>query len=283
MVSKQRQAGRGARVLALVVGLLASGASGAARAQTCHGPDLDRQPERPFRAALATLAATYDVNGHQGNYEGVLASFAYRADWYGAEVLLPAYRLDRAQGVEYGIGDLMVTLRGTFLRAAGGKLTAGVELPVMLPTGDEARDLGMGRVMLMPDAYLALHWSALLLRAQAGYGYMFGDMYMPPGHYRHHHGSHGPLIMSSPLVNPMNMSEFEHALLVGLSLPRDFSVHARWWGAVPIASEMGVLREAVALGATAALARFDVTLELQRTLTGDAFEWKPLLQLGAVF
>lgn len=253
-----------------------------AEAQACHGPQLEL-PKRdlPFRASLAALAANYDVNGYAGNYQGLWATFAYRGDWYGAELMLPAYRLDRMQGVEYGLGDLMVTLRGTLYRAWNGDLAVGLELPVMVPTGDADRELGMGHVMLMPDAYVAVNVRPLVLRAQLGYGQMIGMMHMPAS--GHHHGGSAPMKMRSPLVNPMNESELEHALLVGLQLPLDFTLHARWWGAVPVAYDMGVLRQAVAAGATATLSRFDLTLELQRTITGDAFAWKPLLQLGVVF
>ncbi len=263
--------------LAMALAMLAS----PAQAQSCHGPQLDPgKAETPFRAQLAVLAANYDVNGYAGNYEGLWASFAYRSAWWGAEVMLPAYRLDHAQGIDYGLGDLMLTARGTFLRAWDGDLSMGVELPVMLPTGDWKRDLGMGNVMLMPDVYFALKLKPLLVRAQLGYGYMFGDMHMPREHVAHHHGH---MIMSAPLVNPMNMSELEHALLVGVQLPFDVTVHARWWGAAPIHADMGVLRQAVALGAGIVLSRFDITFELQRTITGSAFEWKPLLQTGVVF
>lgn len=266
----------------LVVSWLASSTQ-RADAQACHGPQLDQpKQDRPFRATVAALAATYDVNGYAGNYQGLLTTFAYRADWYGAEVMLPVYRLDRRQGIEYGLGDVMVTLRGTAFRAWNGDLSLGVELPIMVPTGDADRELGMGNVMLMPDVYLAMNLRPLVLRAQLGYGYMFGDMHMASDHGGHA-GHAGSMKMSSPLVNPMNMSELEHALLVGVQLPRDFVVHARWWGAAPIHDDMGVLRQAVALGASVALSRYDLTLELQRTLTGDAFEWKPLLQVGAVF
>lgn len=268
----------------LVVGSLIGGLANSAHAQACHGPEVERQGSRQrLRVTLAALAANYKVNGYPGNYQGLLTSVAYRADWYGAEVLLPAYRLNRSQGDEYGIGDAMVTLRGTFVRAWDGELAFGIELPMMFPTGDAKLDLGMGHVMLMPDLYVSMHTKPVFVRAQAGYGYMFGDMSMPPGDYMQHHGSHGPLIMSNPLVNPMNMSEFEHSLLVGFDLPRELRAHARWWGAVPVASYMGVLRQAVAAGLTAALSRFDLTVELQRTLTGHAFEWKPFVQLGVVF
>lgn len=257
--------------------------SGVAHAQACHGPELDVRQLRPFRATLALLAANYDVNGYAGNYEGLYASFAYRTPWYGAEVLLPAYRLDRMQGTEYGLGDMILTLRGTFFRAREGDLSLGVELPVMVPTGDADRDLGMGRVMPMPDVYFAMTLRALWLRAQAGYGHMLGGMHTPSSGAEQHHHTGSATKMTSPLVNPMNMHEFEHALLVGYDIRPYLSVHARWWGAVPVMDDMGVLRQAVAAGVSGKLAPFDFTFELQRTIAGHAFEWKPLLQLGATF
>jgi hypothetical protein len=98
----------------------------------------------------------------------------------------------------------------------------------------------------------------------------------------HHHGaSAGP--MRHPLVNPMNRSEFEHALTLGLGLARTLSVHARWFGAVPIDDEHGMVREILALGATASMAALDVTLEGQKPVLGDPFDYKLVLQLGASF
>lgn len=254
-----------------------------AHAQACHGPDLDVHEEReqPFRATVAASVATYDVQGYAGNYEGLYASLAYRTPGYGAEVLLPSYRLDRMQGIEYGLGDMIITLRGTFIHAHEGNIALGVELPLMVPTGDATRDLGMGRVMPMPNVHFTMVMRSFWLRAQLGYGKMIGGTRSTQG--AQHHGGGGSMKMRSPLVNPMNMSEFEHALLVGFDVQRYTSAHARWWGAVPVADDMGVLRQAVAAGFSIKLSRFDLTIELQRTISGDAFEWKPLLQLGATF
>lgn len=266
--------------LVLVLGVLVA-RGGPVRAQSCHGPVLlQEERPRPFHASLALLTTNYEINGYAGNYQGAWATVAYRTDWYGAEVLLPAYRLDHAQGIDYGLGDLMATLRANVLRRRDGDVTVGVELPIMVPTGDVHRNLGMGNVMLMPAVYLALTSRPLFVRAQLGYGYMFGPMHMPREPVAHPTGER---IMSVPLVNPMNMSELEHALMLGVRLPHELALHARAWGAVPVHSDMGVLRQAVAVGASIALARYDVTLELQRAVAGSAFEWKPFLQLGAAF
>ncbi|HEX5660316.1 MAG TPA: hypothetical protein VFX59_24140 [Polyangiales bacterium] len=263
--------------------MLALTCSAQARAQACHAPDIRDRHDRelPFRATLAALAATYDRDGYEGNYQGLYGTFAYNAAWWGAEVMLPVYRLDRRSGTEYGLGDMMVTARAALYRTREGDLELGAELPVMLPTGDAERELGMGNVMPMPDLYFSLHLHPLVLRAQAGYGRMIGEHHMPASHEHHHAGGH--MESRSPTVNPMNMSELEHALLLGLGLRRELSVHLRWWGAVPVADSMGVLRQALALGANASWEWFDLTLEVQRTLVGGAFEWRELLQLGAIF
>lgn len=279
-----RTFGSSPALLALALLFVLAGAR--AHAQACHAPDVRERHERavPFRATLAALAATYERDGYQGTYQGLFGTFAYSAPWYGAEVLLPAYRLDRPQGIEYGLGDMVVTLRGVLFRAWEGDIELGAELPLMLPTGDPKRELGMGRVMPMPDVYFSLHAHPLVLRAQAGYGYMNGEHEMPVDPHAHHHGGAAhPMKTRSPIVNPMNNSEFEHALLLGLGLRRDLSVHVRWWGALPIADSMGVSRQALAAGASANWEWFDVTLEVQHALTGGAFEWKELLQLGAIF
>jgi hypothetical protein len=269
------------RVFGLTLTLILAGTA-QVRAQACHAPDIRDRHDRelPFRATLAALAATYDRDGYEGNYQGLYGTFAYNAPWWGAEVMLPVYRLDRRSGVEYGLGDMMVTVRGAFYRSWEGDLELGAELPVMLPTGDEDRELGMGHVMPMPDVYFSLHAHPLVLRAQAGYGRMIGDHQMSGGEHAHHHQE---MEGRSPTVNPMNSSEFEHALLLGFGLRRELGLHVRWWGAVPVADSMGVLRQALAAGASANWEWLDVTLEVQRTLAGGAFEWRELLQVGAIF
>ncbi len=216
----------------------------------------------PFRATFAGLYASYQRGGDEGHYQGLYASFAYHAPWWGAELLLPAYRLEQRGGSEYGLGDLVLSARGALYRAREGDLELGVELPLLLPTGNQ--QLGIGHVMPMPDVYFSLHAHPAVLRVQAGYGRKIG--------------SSDP---RQPIVNPLNDSEFEHAFTLGLGLRRDLIVHVRWWGALPVSG--GVLRQALAGGASVNLEWFDMTLELQRALTGSAFEWRELVQLGAIF
>lgn len=263
--------------LALLVALVVEPSRG--QAQACHPVEL-RKPERvPFRATLGMLAGGYGSGDDAGDYQGLYAGFGYWADWYGAELLLPAYRLSRSTGTDYGLGDLMVTARGTAIRAREGALTAGVELPVTLPTGDSSRELGMGRVMLMPGLWFSFVRAPFTVRLQAGYGRMLGTTNVAEAH--HHGPSSGPL--RHPIVNPMNRSEFEHAVTLGLGLSRTLSVHARWFGAVPIADDHGEVRQILAAGATASLAAFDVTLEGQKPVVGDPFDYRLVLQLGASF
>ncbi|MEY4511090.1 MAG: hypothetical protein RLZZ450_3212 [Pseudomonadota bacterium] len=266
-------------VASVVFALLVAG-SDRAEAQACHTIEFRKPDKGRFRATVGLLAATYGSGDDAGDYQGVYTGFGYRADWYGAEVLLPAYHLSRSAGTEYGLGDLVVTARGTGIRAREGAITAGVELPVMFPTGDAQRELGMGRVMPMPGLWFAFVRAPFTVRMQAGYGHMIGTEKAAEEHH-HHEASAAP--MRHPIVNPMNRSEFEHGLTLGLGLSRTMSVHARWFGAVPVADDHGVVREILAAGATASMAAFDVTLEGQKPVAGDPFDYRLVLQLGASF
>lgn len=266
-------------LVALVLLALSFTSVSGAEAQACHTVEFRKPEKERFRTTLGLLAAGYGSGDDAGDYQGLYAGFGYRADWYGGEVLLPAYRLSRDAGTEYGLGDLVLTARGTAIRAREGTLTAGVELPVMFPTGDSSRELGMGRVMPMPGLWFAFVRAPLSVRVQAGYGHMIGTEKVAKAH--HHGAATGP--MRHPIVNPMNRSEFEHGLTLGLGLSRTLSVHARWFGAVPIADDHGVVREILAAGATASMDAFDVTLEGQRPVAGDPFDYKLVLQLGASF
>jgi len=259
---------------ALLAALLAEPSRG--QAQACHPVEFRKPDQARFRSTLGFLAAGYGSGDDAGDYQGLYAGVGYRADWFGGELLLPAYRLSRSTGDTYGLGDLVLTARGTAIRARSDAITAGVELPVMLPTGDEKQSLGMGRVMPMPGLWFSFARAPFVVRAQAGYGHMIGST--PSEH--HQHGTTGTEPERHPIVNPMNRSEFEHALTLGLGLARTLSVHARWFGAVPVADESGVLREILAAGATASFAAFDVTTELQVPVAGDPFDYKVVIQLG---
>ncbi len=255
---------------------------GIADAQTCHSlNDPRKDAEYPFRAVSGVLVAGYERAGERGDYEGLYAGFGYRQPWFGADVLLPAYRLARAHQTELGLGDLLVTARGTALRAYDGKIAFGVELPAMLPTGRESASLGMGHVMLMPALWFALALEPFSLQARAGYGRVLGQMQMEMDadvHAAHAHQTKG----QTPIVNPMNHSEFEHALDLGLAVQKHVSLHARWFGAVPV-GDAGVTRQILGAGATLGFDQADFTLELQRPFAGNPFELKGAMQLVGRF
>lgn len=264
---------------ALLIGATLSAGSRAA-AQTCHSITFRELDKAPFRADLGLSTADYGSGDEDGggNYQGLYGSFRYASRWVGAALLLPSYRLANPQGDSYGLGDMVLALRATALALRQDELTMGVELPLMLPTGNEARGLGMGHVMPMPALWLAYVRAPFSLRLQLGYGWAIGaSRELEP----HHHGGGG--VARHPPVNPMNRSELEHALTLGLGLSRSLSVHLRWFGAVPIDDPGGVVRQVLAGGMTATVEALDLTFELQRPVAGDAFDYKVLLQLGVSF
>lgn len=256
--------------LALTVGMVAP-KRGAA--QTCHPLAVEHAPAR-FRATLGLQFATYDVAGERGDYEGLYAGFAYRHRWFGLEAVLPAYRLGRDTSTEYGLGDVIVTARGTALSLREGAISLGLELPVMAPTGSADRQLGMGHAMLMPALWFALVEEPFALRTQLGYGRVFGEI---SDHA--HHG--GPGVGRTPLVNPMNRKELEHALALSLGVQRHIALQARWFGAVAIGE--GVTRQILGAGAIARLDPFELLVEVQVPVAGDPFVAKLVTQLALLF
>ena len=268
---------RSALVLHLLAVLMSFFASSEVHAQHCHAPLTVDAPDHAYRAYAGIVAASFGHGDDAGNYQGIFAGFAYQHPWWGAELRIPAYRLERpAASGTYGLGDVTLSASGTLLRLRDDSVRLGVELPVMLPTGDADRELGMGHVMLMPDLWLVLDLEPFALRAQVGYGLVLGDEPM-----QHHHVAGG--VMRSPLVNPMNRSELEHALIASLGLQRGTSIHVGWLGAVPIDDPGGVTRQILALGAAARLDPIEIGFELQRPVAGDPFFLRGVLQLTATF
>lgn len=257
-------------LLALTLWIVAP-ARGAA--QTCHPLAVEHGPAR-FRATLGLQFASYDVAGERGDYEGLYAGFAYRHRWFGLEVVLPAYRLARDTATEYGLGDLVFTARGTALSLREDAITLGVELPVMAPTGSADRQLGMGHTMLMPGLWFSLVHEPFALRAQLGYGRVLGEL-------ADHSDHGGPGVGRTPLVNPMNREELEHALALSLGVQRYIAVQARWFGAVPIGQ--GVTRQVLGAGAIARLDPFELLVEVQVPVAGDPFVAKLVTQLALLF
>ena len=251
---------------------------GEVRAQHCHAPLTVDAPDHAYRVYAGLVAASFGEGADAGNYQGLFAGFAYQQPWWGTELRVPAYRLERpATNGTYGLGDVTLSASGTLLRQRDDSVRMGVELPVMLPTGDEGRELGMGHVMLMPDLLLALDLEPVTFRAQIGYGQVIGSEPMQ----HHHHAAGG--VMRSPLVNPMNRSELEHALIASLGLRRHTSIHVGWLGAVPIHDPTGVTRQILVFGAAARVDAVELGFDIQRPVAGDPFFLRGVLQLTATF
>jgi hypothetical protein len=245
-----------------------------AHAQTCHPLAVKVEHETPLRAHVGLQIASYQVGEERGTYQALYGAFAYQQRWFGAELMLPAYRLDREGDTAYGLGDLVLTVRGTALSLREDRLRLGVEVPVSAPTGDPDRQLGMGHVMFMPALWFALSEGPFALQAQLGYGRVLGK---EDAHA--HHAAVAP--GRSPIVNPMNREELEHALAMRLDVQRYLAVQARWFGAVPIGE--GVTRQVLGGGIAAHVAPWELLVELQVPVAGDPFVVRLVTQVGVLF
>jgi hypothetical protein len=170
---------------------------------------------------------------------------------------------------DYGASDVALDVRAAVVRFS--EIALGLELAATLPTGDPARGLGMGHVMLMPGAFLQVEGAALRLLVQVAYGRALASA------AEHAHGSPGPL------VNPMNRSELEHAAALAYSFRSPLFAAARLFGAVPVATAGGAAREALGIALGASLTRAQLSAELQLPLVGTPFALKTLLSAAVAF
>ena len=234
-------------------------------------PSLRESEGASFRTSASALFATYSNASYTGEYQGVQAKAAYLLARVALEVALPYYRLVRNGLTDNGLGDLALDARALTFRTADGSLSFGPELALTLPMGNARRDFGMGHVMLMPGAWLALQGRGLTLIAQAAYGRSAASLDMKS----HRHES------VFPLVNPMNMQELEHAFSLGYAVHPQLELETRLLGAVPVNSPMGTARELWAAGVQASLGLFDFGVEVQLPLAGAIFRSKTLLSVAA--
>lgn len=262
--------------ISLAAALFATAVLGGSRAsaQTCHPLAVKVEHETPFRAHVGLQIASYEVGEERGTYQALYGAFAYQQRWFGAELMLPAYRLAREDASAYGLGDIVLTVRGTALSLRDDRVRLGVEVPVSAPTGDADRQLGMGHVMFMPGLWFAYGQGPFALQAQLGYGRVLGQ---EDAHA--HHAAIAP--GRSPIVNPMNREELEHALALRLEVQRYLAVQARWFGAVPIGD--GVTRQVLGGGAAAHFEPWELLVELQAPVAGDPFVVRLVTQVGVLF
>ncbi|MDB4976076.1 MAG: uncharacterized protein JWN48_4417 [Myxococcaceae bacterium] len=234
-------------------------------------PSLRERESASFRTSVSASFASYSNRSFTGEYQGVAAKASYLHPHVVLELSLPYYRLVSNGLTQHGVGDLALDGRVPAYRSADGMLSMGPELALTLPTGDAARNLGMGHVMLMPGGFFELQARGLLLIAQVAYGRSAARL----GGGAHHHGGY------FPLVNPMNMQEIEHAVSVGYRLHPNFELEARALGAVPVNIPQGNARELVGGGVRVTLGLFDFGVEVQLPVVGAPFKAKTFLTAAA--
>lgn len=262
------------RYAVIAVIAFVSGLATEASAQHCHPPAPSEPRRLGLRVALTSELATYRTTRFEGEYQGSSLGLGWEHRWVRLRASLPAYRLTRNGLAHHGLGDLFLDVRVPLASADNDIFVGGIGLAVVAPTGDSARDLGMGHFMLMPGAWAT--WRADRAFAQAHVAY--GRSLTSDGGA--HHGGGRP----GPIVNPMNASEVELALTGGASLIDQLRVRGGVYGAVPVAATGGASRAAAFVGMDVIpVGPFDVSLEGHLPLAGDPFLAKAVVSAGAQF
>lgn len=253
-----------------LAGLLLLGA-GPAAAEHCHPPAPVEGGALGFRVAASAEAATYRSARYEGEYQGASLSLGWEHRWAGLRAALPAYRIVRNGLEAYGLGDLLIDARIPFARSARGELSGGAGVAATLPTGDAAKDLGMGHAMLMPGLWVAWRGERAFLQAQLAYGRA-----LAAGGHAHHGGP-------APIVNPMNASEIEGAAAAGVRLHEHLRVRGGLHGAIPVADEAGAARGVAVAGGDIVFGAFLLGVEGHVPMVGDPFLAKAVVSVAATF
>ena len=218
----------------------------------------------PYALAVGVLAATYTSPIYEGDYQG--AQLGARAAWgrIGVAASLAAYRIAKNGKTVDGIGDLMLHLHATAITR--GHVMAGVMVMMSLPTADDLAGLGMGHVMLMPQAWVVYAPGRFAFAASAGYARMFG------GHAAH--AEHGVALW--PLVDPMNAIELPFDGTAMFALTPQLGVGARLAGGIPVGT--GDTRVAAGGRVTWIAGSVVTSAELLGGVAGDPFGLRGMLE-----
>jgi hypothetical protein len=219
-----------------------------------------------FGIGLRMEAASTIVDELPASYQGVALHAHVHAGPIVVAAHLPAYRLDSARGLYYGTGDLHVEAWLRVVRRPA--VSAGVGLPVGLPTGSAERLLGMGHVMIMPAAFVAVRRGPFDAIALAAYHRALG------GSGEHEHAANGPA------VAPMAKEEVAAAaqLTYWLDAAGATGAVAETGFAVPLVDGAST-RAAAGVGARVRRGRYDVTVTVQLGLAGDPFIARGVVEL----
>lgn len=240
--------------VAALVGLVAP--AGEARA----GHDMASMSETHHADSEVSIgvsveAAEFETMFYVGSYQGVTPSLGWMRGRFGATAALGLYHLTQNGLSRYGAGDAALAAHATVL--AGEAWQAGVALHVMLPTGSERENFGMGHAMATPSAWASWRAAPVTLSATAGYGRALVSI-----DETHDHGAR-------PLVDPMNLQELTWSAAADVEVGHGVQLGGRTRGAAPIGN--GQTR--VIGGGRVAWASDHVTtgLEVQLGLVGDPF------------
>lgn len=217
---------------------------------------------------LSVLAAEYDNVSYVGSYQGVAPSASFARGRFGATAAIALYHLDQNGLSRYGLGDL--ALGGHAALVETEALDAGLALHVMLPTGSEVDNLGMGHTMAMPSAWAS--WRARPVTLSASFGYARALVDLGGGHH-----DHGPM----PLVDPMNLQELTWSAGADVAVGHHVQLGGRGLGGAPIG---GGQTRVIAGGRVAwATPRMTTAFELQLGVAGDPFTVRGVVETALRF
>ena len=264
----RRTAGTARRIaVAALVGALAPPAVARADHDMASMSE-NHHAESEVSVGLAVEAAAFDTTFYVGSYQAVTPSLGWARGRFGASAAIGLYHLTENGLSTYGAGDAM--LGGMVTVVDADAVHAGVALHLMLPTGSEIDNLGMGHTMAMPSAWAVWRARPLTVAASAGYGRALVSLAGA-------HHDHGP----APLVDPMNMQELTFRASADLDLGHGVQLGGRASGGVPIGSG----RTRVVGGGRLAWGtpRMSTGVEVQAGLAGDPFTVRGVLDTALRF
>jgi len=222
-----------------------------------------------YTMSLGLIAARYDARLYAGDYQGVVAGVRWARGRFGAAATVPAYRLTKNGKVVRGLGDVMA--HGHVTLAARGAVAAGLMLMMSAPTGDDHAGLGMGHVMVMPEAWVAWAIPTFALIGSVGYSRALGG--------DNAHAEHGGGMW--PLVDPMNASELPYGTTAMYALAPQLAVGARLAGAIPLDDGDHRLYGGVRVAWSAG--RIDTAAEILGGIVGDPFGVRGVVETSVRF
>lgn len=258
---------RSLRLLAFSVAL----APAPARAQHCQGA-LPEPSARGLELSLRSEAASFRTSRYEGNYQGVFVRGAWSSRPASVQLSAPYYHIVRNGLGARGFGDLLLDGRASLTRASARPAQAAALLALSVPTGDSQHDLGMGHWMIAPAVSGSVRAARYSFEIRAGYARSFGG----GAHHQHAPGS-------TPIVEPMNHSELEGALLAAARAHRHLTTRLALYGAAPVPAAEGDARAAASFAGDILVEQVRFTLEAELPLLGDAFRGKLAAELGFRF